>query len=232
MEKTQKVISLIFILTILIGCESEFSDKNLEKKALIISQKIDSISIKPFKEWNCGTRGDFDIWNKVKSVNSEYSIFYNSIKDTGFITIYRAMNFQNDFQSAFSFDTSKYSEFSFAEYKQSIFRITSVANHGQDNIIKTSILTTQIFPNQNPFIILKSLNNLKHSLKIFGSNYNTDIGNFVEFWLSQDNKLFYLPDSLKLNPEYSASLTKHFKNGKRINKNWVLIHYDEHGKSE
>jgi hypothetical protein len=221
-----KFISLIFGLTILTSCNNEFSDRNIQKKAVAISQKIDSISIKTFKVWSYGRRGDFDIWSKLKSDTSEYSFFYKTIKDTNFVTIYRALNFQNDFHSTFSFDTSKYWDFTFAEYKQSIFRITSVDNHGQDKVIDTSILTTTIFPKQNPFVILKSLTNLKDSLKIIGSFYRPDIGNFVELWLSRDHKLVYLPDNLKLNDKYSEFWKKDFASGKTINKNWVLIHYD------
>jgi hypothetical protein len=221
-----KFISVIFGFTILTGCNNEFSDRNIQKKAVAIAQKIDSISIKTFKEWSYGRRGDFDIWSKLKSDTSEYSFFYNTIKDTIFVTIYRALNFQNDFHSTFSFDTSKYWRFTFAEYKQAIFRITSVDNQGQDNIIDTSILTSQIFPNQNPFLILKSLTNLKDNLKIIGSTYRPDIGNFVEFWLSRDHKLVYLPDNLELNDKYSGFWKKDFASGKTINKNWILIHYD------
>ena len=87
-------------------------------------------------------------------------------------------------------------------------------------------MTTTIFPKQNPFVILKSLTNLKDSLKIIGSSYRPDIGNFVELWLSRDHKLVYLPDDLKLNDKYSEFWKKDFASGKTINKNWVLIHYD------
>ena len=120
MGHSLKFISVIFGLTILTGCNNEFSDRNIQKKAVAISQKIDSISIKTFKEWSYGRRGDFDIWSKLKSDSSEYSFFYNTIKDTTFVTIYRALNFQNDFHSNFSFDTSKYWRFTFAEFKQTV----------------------------------------------------------------------------------------------------------------
>ena len=226
MGHTLKFISTIFCLTLFISCNNEFSDRNVEKKAIAISHKIDSNSIKIFKEWSYGRRGDFDIWTKIKSDSSEYSFFYQQQKDTTFITIFRALNFQNDFHSTFSFDTSTYWRFTFAEFNKKIFRITSVDNHGQDKIIDTAILTTQIFPNQNPFLILSSLTNQKDNLKIVASTYRPDVGNFIEFWLSRDHKLVYLPDNLKINDKNASFLENDFKSGKTINKNWVLIHYD------
>ena len=226
MGHTLKFISTIFCLTLFISCNNEFSDRNVEKKAIAISHKIDSNSIKIFKEWSYGRRGDFDIWTKIKSDSSEYSFFYQQQKDTTFITIFRALNFQNDFHSTFSFNTSTYWRFTFAEFNKKIFRITSVDNHGQDKIIDTAILTTQIFPNQNPFLILSSLTNQKDNLKIVASTYRPDVGNFIEFWLSRDHKLVYLPDNLKINDKNASFLENDFKSGKTINKNWVLIHYD------
>ena len=226
MGHTLKFISTLFSLTLLIGCSNEFSDRSVEKKAIAISQKLDSNSIKPFKEWSYGRRGDFDIWSRIKTDSTEYSFFYNTIKDTNFVTIYRALNFQNDFRSAFSFDTSKYWRYTFAEVNQTIFRITSVDNHGQNYIVDTSISTTKVFPNQNPFVILQTLTKLKDSLKIVGSTYRPDVGNFVEFWLSRDHKLVYLPDNLKINDKDTLFWKKDFTRGKSINKNWTLIHYD------
>lgn len=228
MGHIQKFIPALFCLTLLISCSNEFSDRNIEKKAIAISQKLDSNSIKPFKEWGYGRRGDFDIWSRLKKDSTEYSFFYNSINDTNFVTIYRALNFQNDFHSTFSFDTSLYWRFTFTEFNQTIFRITSVDNHGQDKIVDTAILTTKIFPNQNPFLILAALTKLKDTLKIIGSTYRPDVGNFIEFWLSRDHKLVYLPDNLIISDKNASFWEKDFKSGKTVNKNWVLIHYDNH----
>jgi hypothetical protein len=226
MEHTLKLTTAIFGFAILLSCNSRFSDLNIQKNAVAISQKLDSNSIKPFKEWSYSRRGDFDIWNKIKTDRSEYSFFFNVVKDTNFVTIYRALNFQNDFHSTYSFDTSKYWRFTFTEFKQTIFRITSVDNYGHDDIIDTSISTTKVFPNQNPFVILQTLTKLKDSLKIVGSTYRPDVGNFVEFWLSKDHKLVYLPDNLEINDKDTLFWKKDFARGKSINKNWILIHYD------
>ncbi|WP_114789954.1 hypothetical protein U0035_11560 [Niabella yanshanensis] len=219
-------MTFIILATFFACSEAQFSDRNVEKNAIAISQKLDSNSIKTFKEWAYGRRGDFDIWTKIKNNSSEYSFFYQQLKDTTFLTIFRALNFQNDFRSTFSFDTSIYWRFTFAELNKKIFRITSVDNQGQDKIIDTTILTTQIFPNQNPFLILSSLTKQKDNLKIVGSAYRPDVGNFIEFWLSPNHKLVYLPDNLKINDKNTSFWEEDLKKGKPLNKNWVLIHYE------
>jgi len=228
MRNSLKFIATILTLTFLTNCtDPKFSDKNIEKQALKITELLDSNSIQIFHSWNYGIRGSNEIWSKLKADSLKYACFYRTKKDTSYLTFHQPYNFTKDFPSSLSFDTSKFWQFNFDMYQGDIFRITLVDNHGQDHITDTSISIAEIFTDNNPFDTLSKLSNLKERLGVYGISYRKDIGEFVEFWLSSQHKLTYLPDSLNLNPKFKKFWIEDFSQGRTIKKNWNLHKYKE-----
>ena len=228
MRNSLKFISTILFLTFLAECsDPKFSDKNIQAQAEKITNLLDSNSIQIFHKWNYGVRGNYEIWSKLSSDSSKYTCFYQTKKDTSYLRIYQPYNFTQDFPCNLSFDTSKFWQFNFDMYQDKIFRITFVDNHGQDHITDTLISVKQIFTDANPFDTLKSLSKLKDNLAVYGIVYRKDIGEFIEFWLSSQDKLTYLPDNLNLDPKFQKFWLDDFSQGKTIKKNWNLHKYKE-----
>jgi hypothetical protein len=202
--------------------DSKLSEEQIKEKAIKITELLDSNSVEIFHEWNYGQRGDYGIWTKLSGDSSQYTCWYIQRKDTQFLRVYQPMGFINDFPANYFFDTSRFWEFNFVEYKGRIFRIQSIDKKGRDNITDTLLPVEGLFFKRNPFDKLASLTLLKDNLSVKGISYNVNIGNFVEFWLSPRYKLTFLPDSLKLNPKSEKFWLDDFAKGKTIKKNWNL----------
>lgn len=89
----------------------------------------------------------------------------------------------------------------------------------------TSVITEQVFPNQNPFAFFSELASISNKYDFIGSSYKSDI--FV-FWLSPKFKMTYLPDTLKMNANSKKYWIEEFLKGKQIKQHWSLINvYEE-----
>lgn len=53
------------------------------------------------------------------------------------------------------------------------------------------------------------------------------MGNYIEFYLSRQHILTYLPDSLYVNPKSKELRLKEFAKGKTIKKNWNFRKLDK-----
>lgn len=231
MRHCTTILTLI-ILTEFFACSvSQFSDKRIEDKAVNVTENLDSISIKTFYEWSFGHRGEADIFTKHSdNPNSgfySYSCFYFDNIDSIKLSISRFENFKKDFPCAIQIDTSKYYRVDFIKLKNTFVCISAVDNHGQDQIIVESIPSKQLFATNDPFEKFKYLSDLKDSLRILGNFYRPDIGNFIQFYLSSQHILTYLPDNLNLNTKFKDVWLKEFATGKTIKKNWNLRKLDK-----
>ena len=220
-------ILTFIILTAFFACsDSQFSDKNIEIKAVNITEELDSISIKTFYEWGFGHRDEADIFTKHSdnsdSVFYSYSCFYFDNTDSIKLSISRFDNFKKDFPCDIQIDTSKYYRVDFTKLKNASVRISAVDNYGQDQIIVESIPLKVLFVTNNPFEKFKYLSGLKDSLGILGNFYRPDIGNFIQFYLSSQHVLTYLPENVNLNLKFKDVWLKEFATGKTIKKNWNL----------
>lgn len=225
-------ILTIIILTAFFACsESQFSDKNIEDKAVNITENLDSISIKTFYEWGFGHRGEAIIFTK-HSDNPDsgfysYGCFYFDNIDSIKLSISRFENFKKDFPCDIQIDTSKYYTVDFTKLKNTSVRISAVDNHGKDQIIVESILSNQLFASNDPFEKFKYLSDFKDRLGVLGNFYRPDIGNFIQFYLSSQHILTYLPDNLNLNTKFKDEWLKKFATGKTIKKNWNFRKLDK-----
>jgi len=217
----------IVILTIFFACSnSQFSDKNIEVKAMDITQRLDSNSINIFREWGFGTRGQAEIWIKQSWDTSHYSCLYFKA-DIICLSVGRLEEFKKDFPFDFIIDTSIYWRVDFSKINEEIIRISAVDNHGRDHILSQGIPLKELFKENDPFRHFKSLSDLTDSLGIYGTFYRPDIGNFIQFYLSSQHILTYLPDNSNLNPKFKDVWFKEFETGKTIKKNWNLRKLDK-----
>jgi hypothetical protein len=225
--KLSTIIFTTWIFLTLASCtDSRFSDQQIEIKALDIVEDLDSIKIKTFYEWGFGHRGKADIFTK-HSANADsgfysYSCFY--LKDSGRIklSVGRFENFKKDFPCDLFIDTSKYYKVDFIKINDTTVHISAINNQGHNEIISEKIILNKLFITNDPFKKFKSLHDFKDSLGILGNFYRPDIGNFIQFYLSSQHILTYLPDNLNLNPKYSNVWLEEFRTGKAIRKNWNL----------
>ena len=220
-------IFTFFVSTVFSACsDSEFSEKNWEYKAILITQIIDSNAIKTFKEWNFFSRGG-DNWQKISGDSSRYVCRYYKKADTTFLSFYRPEKFIVDFPCNFVFDTSKYWNFELAKYNDTLVRIKGVNNLGRDKILTIPRSLNNLFISSDPFDKFAELSALKDSIGVFGISYRHDIGEFIQFYLSDEYILTYLPEDLKLKPKYRDKWLKEFKKGKAIKKNWNFRKLDK-----
>ena len=213
-----------FALTFFVKCSSPGrTDNSAEETAINLANNIDSNSISLLKEYSYGRRGDHDFWQKLSADTTLYSCSYKRNHDTTELTVFRPKNFVNDFASSFKFDTSVYYQYVFFQRHDTVVRILKVDNHGQDHLSDTLVSTKQLFPSRNPFIKLAELTALKDKLNFIGTSYREDIGEFIEFWISPQYKLTYLPDTTKMNPGSKKYWLDEFAKGSEIKEHWSLI---------
>jgi hypothetical protein len=218
------IITPLLVLALLTKCTNPISTgQDIEQTALNISNNLDSNSITLLHEYSYIRRGDNDFWQRIYADSILYSCKYRANKDTNELTVFNPLNFIKDFSSPFSFDTSNYFKFKFSEKLKKIVRITVTDNHGQDHSIDTSLLTKQIFPNQNPFTKFAELTSLKDRFGFIGTSYRSDIGEFIEFWITPQYKLTYMPDTMNLNPKSKKYWLDDFVKGKKIKEHWSLL---------
>ncbi|KAI9449253.1 hypothetical protein F5148DRAFT_1291718 [Russula earlei] len=214
------------------ACNNNSSpDRGMYNKAIAISQKLDSNALQPFKDWNITRQEQTTILHRNKADDSTgYTIMYEKVKDTCFVTLLGITNLRHDFHSTYLFDTTRFWSFSFAEVKQNIVRITVGDNNGQDHTTDTSAATSQVFPGISPFNIADSLTRLMNNLQIVATSYKPANGNGMVFWLSWNRLLVFLPGdgNATLAHKDSSFWKKILPTGRRISKNWLLCDYERH----
>lgn len=216
-------ILLIIILTTFFACSKrKDTDNEIEAKALKFTNQINNNSIETFKKWSYVKRENAEIWSKTSFDNSDYSCIYLSYDDTTRITIGQLENFKKDFPYLINIDTKKYHRAVFYNLGGSKIRVLVTDRNGRDTILNRKVEIKKVFVKSNPFKYFDKLSKLKESLGIIGSCYRPDIGNFIEFYLSPENVLTYLPEKLYLNPKYKDVWLKNFTKGKTIKRNWNL----------
>ncbi len=186
-----------------------------------ITQRLDSNSINIFREWGYGTRGQAEIWEKLSWDSSLYSCLYSDT-DTIRLSVGRLEGFKKDFPYDFFIDTLIYYRADFLKMNDTTIRISTVDNNGRDHILSQGVSLKSLFKTNDPFQHFKSLSVLKDSLGIYGTFYRPDIGNFIQFYLSSQHILTYLPDNSNLNPKFKDVWLKEFATGKTIKNNWNL----------
>lgn len=222
MRKYFKILLLI-ILTTFFGCsERKLTEDEIESKALKITSQVDKSYIEAFKNWNLQTRGNAEIWSKISFDNYNYSCIYSKYNETSRIIIGSFKNFQKDFPYSIDIDSTKYLRAIFFKFNQAKIKVLVTDKNGKDTILNQGTELKKVFKKSDPFRYFNNLSKIKDSLGIIRSLYRPDIGDFIQFYLSPENVLTYMPEKLNLNPKYKDVWLKEFAKGRTIKKNWNL----------
>lgn len=217
-------IATFLSLTFSIKCNTSIqTERAAGQTALNLANNIDRNSLTLLKEYNYGRRGDHDFWQRISADTTLYTCSYKTNHDTVELTVFVPLNFVNDFASSFSFDTSRYHQYTFFQRNDTIVKIIQVDNLGQDHISGTSILTKDLFPNKDPFLKFAELTELKDKFGFIGTSYRSDIGDFIIFWITPQYKLTYLPDTSNMSPKSKKYWLDDFSKGKKIKEHWRLL---------
>ena len=209
---------------VITGCsDPKLEDKQREIQAQKIANRLDSNSIKVFKEWNYFQRGEAGIWSRMSNDSVYYNCVYQKDKDTMKLNIYigEPGKFVKDFSANYVVDTSQYQRFYMSKYNQTV-RIIGIDTAGHGHLLTDSLKNEDTFKLTNLFDKLGALNNLRDSLGFYKVSYTKRIGNFIEFSLPARYILTYLPDDLNLDHRFKNVWLNEFATGKMIRKHWNL----------
>jgi hypothetical protein len=214
-----------FILTLFISCtDTQLSDKEVEQKAYAIINLLDKNTIDTFRHWSYGTRGGAEIWGKLDTPS--YGCFYFK-KDTLKLSVGLIENFRKDFPYSIIVDTSQVHRIIFKKISDEDINVAAWTNFGRDTTIADEIKLKALFPTKDPFRRFAELSKLKDNLQIIGTFYRPDIGNFIQFYLTNQHILTYFPDTLQINPKFKDVWMGYFSKGKNLTKNWNLRKLEE-----
>ncbi len=218
-------------IAILVICAAFFTQcishgpsvKQIERAAIYLASNVDSNSLSLLKRYSYEGREADRHWRRVSRDTSLYICSYTVKKDTAELTVWHPYDFIKDFPSVYVFDTSTYSKYTFSAVRDKIVSITFESNQLEKIIMDTSIFISQFFPVQNPFVTFSDLDKLEKQYKFIGTSYRSNIGDFIVFALSPVYRLYYMPDTTKLNEQAKLTWLEGFKRGKQIKPGWSLI---------
>lgn len=213
---------IFIIVTIMFSLTSSCSDpvtmdQEIESNAIRITKQLDSNSIKIFYTWNTFYRG-IDWWEKISDSNAYYRCGYSKQGVTSTLLLLEPAHFSVDFKSDIKFDTARYHRWEL-ENISNVLRITATNNKGDDIVLLKNKLVATVFGDDNPFEKFDSLTTLKHNLNIWRIKTPRK-ENYIEFYLSPQHVLTYLPDNLKLWPRSLEFRKNEFAKGKQLTRNW------------
>lgn len=213
---------LLFFPSLLISCShTKRTDKQIENAAKTVIQRLDSVTLNFFREWDYSQRGPSGFWMKLSGDSSLYSWRYTLSKDTVKIDIYRPKNFLNDFTNGYTVDSS-FEQIQLIQLNDSLFNLEGSYGSVHNTKIASVLSTSNFFSKQDPFILFKQLTSLKDSLWLIGTSYNSPFDGFIQFYLSPEHVLTYIPDSTTANIRNKEFWQRVFINSKMINKYWNL----------
>ena len=203
----------------LFSCTDTVSDKRVEQKAYAIIGRLDKNTIDTFKHWGYGTRGGAEIWAKLDTPS--YGVFYLN-KNIHEISVGQFENFKKDFPYSIYIDTNFVHRVIFKKLKDETINVAAWTNFGKDTILVDAVNVNSLFTSNDPYKHFTRLSKLKDDLGIIGTFYRPDIGNFIQFYLTNQHVLTYFPDNLQINPKYEQVWMGYFSAGKTLSKNWNL----------
>ena len=227
MISNKKIILILIILSLNFSCRnSKFTEQEIEEKAISVIEKIEKDNINTFREWNFGLRGQGEIWTKKENDSILYSCFYINTQDTISLMVHNGFIYSREFYCSMEIDTARFWRFIMKKSNDGNVKIIGIDHKGQDYIISDGMNIDSIFQTNNPFYKLDSLSKLRNSLGIYGVSHISRLGDFIEFYITNQDVLTYIQDYSTLNRKYKDWWIKEFSKGKEIKKSWNLRHLD------
>ena len=226
--KTIKIVFLIFIFSIATACsDSNHSAPEIEIKAKRIIQKLSKSNLDVFHDWEFHYRGDAEVWTKSRKIGWEIQALYFKEKDCIFFRIDSRDLRLPDYPCLIKIDTSKYqSKFLFSKSNNEKIKISAFLKVGTEVSIGENYLDEEVFGKNNPFTDLYNMSSIKDEIEVLSIFNKLRIGNFIEFYITNEDVLTYIPEELIPNIGYNDVWLEYFKRGKMIKKNWNLRKLD------
>lgn len=226
MNKNATVLKLLFFIFLAFALfskctDSKLSDKTIEKRALKLSKQLDGEGTKTFSDWGFSKRGKIEIWAKNDKDSISYGFLYFK-EDTVKFTLFGIDAFRKDYPFNPRIDLSNYYTVNFSQTKDGKVSISGTNYDAVKKTIAQNIPVNELFKSENPFEKLKNLSGYANKLGILLTFHKPDLGNFIEFYLTPEYVLTYLPDSLYINPKHKDKILKDLSTGTLIRKNWNL----------
>lgn len=226
MKKNLKFFKLLFLAVLVLTnfwkcADSKFSDPTIEKKALEISEQLDEKTINIFNDWGFSKRGKIEIWAKNEKDSISYGFLYFK-GDTIKFTLFGIDAFRKDYPFNAPADLSQYYTVDFSKTKNAKVSIAGTNKNAVRDTIVKDIPENELFTSKNPFEKLKELSDFANDLGILNTFHKPDLGNFIEFYLTSEYVLTYLPEYLFIDPKHKDKILKDLETGKQIRKNWNL----------
>ena len=221
MKNKLNIILIILTSIISFSCnKSKITEKEITEKAIQIIEILNKKNIDTFNKWNFEYRGKSEIWRKRKDNSNIYRAGYRKGKDT--TRIHTFMRFSNTvFPCKIKIDTSIFkTSLIFKKYENEKIMVEATNKKGTDILIGKNLKPEDVFVDENPFIKLKLLSNLKDKLNVYRISSFQKVDGFIQFDLGNQYVLTYIPSAL--NPDYKEAWTKIFSKGKMILEKWNL----------
>jgi hypothetical protein len=216
------ILTIIFLFSASACNNSRLSDKEIENKAIAITEKLNEENIDIFRKWNFGLRGKAEIWTKTAKDSTLYSCMYFKSTDTISIVAFNNFIYSQDFPLKIELDTSKYWRFEFKKSLDQKIEIIGIDHNGNDIVIKSNQTESGIFENKSPFVKMDSLSKLKDELDVYKISHIGRIGDFIQFYITGQDVLTFITDYSTFDPRYKDVWIKEFSNGKKLKENWNL----------
>lgn len=219
-----KIFRIIIMVITFSSCNtSVITQEEIEGRANGITKIINKDDIASLKDWQFEYRGKGEIWSKLgERGRDDYEAYFFKTNDSTEIYIFDRFFNSADFPVLIPIDTPKFeNRFLFTKYKNGKVKITGTANDGNKVIISDDLTTEEIFGKENPFSKLESLSAIKDRLKV-NKIRSIKGANFIEFFITYQDVLTYIPDKLEIDPLYKQFWIENFAKGKIIKNNWNL----------
>lgn len=222
------IIIYIQLTLLIVSCKTnnQMMDAEIENNALKISESFDSTKIEIFKKWRFFKRGTAEVWDKMSGDSCIYRCVYLDKKNTIILKAQEPNKFMNDFNKNIHIDTSFW-QIVIIKYKDDLIKLNGVNRYGKDVPLLNNIDSDSIFISQSPFKKFKELSDLRDSLKFYSVNYYQSLGGLIQFNLSPQHILYYIPDIELIDLKFKQIWKDKFLKGKHLKKNWILVKLDE-----
>jgi len=226
MKHLYNIIAFFILSLMFIGCNTyKISEVEINLRALKITESIDTITLDIFNTWEYSpARGG--IWYKYSGDSLLYLCLYINRIDSIALRPQSCDNFLKDFKLKLPLDTPLL-HLTILKHKSGLVRITGIDAHGQDILPIDNLNQDSIFLTENPFITFGKLNELKDTLNILCIRHYERLGGIIEFYLSPQHILTYIPDIILIDSSFRQRWINIFATGKEIKEHWNLRKLDK-----
>jgi len=222
------IIIFLLLNVIFANCTNngKISAEEIEKRALKITKDFNSSNIELFMKWGYIPRGQTGLWTRNLGDSILYHCIYFPNVDSTELIVFGHDNFIKDYELNIKIDTSMH-QISLILINNRLNKIKATNKHGKEVIIDSAIRQESIIKNKNPFVTFKKLEEIRKSHQIFGIKYYKRFGGLIEFIMSSEYILTYIPDITKIEPKYRQKWIEILSSGKEIRLHWNLRKLDK-----